>query len=187
MDKLTQDFIDQKHGITEEVETIKMKDTAYRNIELAEIPVPKNPGKDNFIPFPKDITEVLDKDLGRYLAVYQSFASWTRFCISRREIDLKHAKLLLDYVFSQRYTSYKGTATEKKVGVQGDTYYTKCSLEVLEIEADIDELRACLNSYQDYATAMSREMSNRKREHEVFSHNRADTTIPQGEVFGGGE
>jgi len=181
MADVSEDFLTD-NIIKDEIDRIKIKDKATINIEKAELPRPGRPKE--FLDFPSDITEIPSQDLGKYLAIYQAFASWTRYLISRREVDLKHGKLLLKFVYAKLYSQCTGK--NKKIEIDNDEFYLRAELDIIEIESDIAQFSSILESYKEYSSSISREISNRKSLGESMPQGRVDNTLKDG-VFGDGK
>jgi hypothetical protein len=168
--------------LKEEVDSMQLKIDAEKRLLKAEIPTPKKPSKKIQLEFPDDLTDIPDKQLGQYLGVYESQASWIGYCIARREIDYDQGKLLLDYVYSKLMVESEGKLSQQKASIESNTFYVECKLEFLEIEADLKLLRASLDAYERYAKAISREISNRGSMLGSFPTGRTSKTF-QEDVF----
>jgi hypothetical protein len=180
---ISRKFQMKQKTLKEEVQTAKVKIKAEKKLQKAEIPAPKSVRKKNLPDFPEDITEIPDKELGYFMGAYEAQAAWIKYCISRREIDYEHGKLLLDFIFNKFYSKLEGTATERKSLVEGDIFYVNCKMEFLEIEADLKLLRASLESYERYSKSISREISSRGTTKDFFPKQRISTPTRGDEIF----
>lgn len=183
---MSQEFLQSKISVKQEVETVKLKEISEAKLEQASIPRPKHPSKEHLKPFPDDITDVPNRELGAYIGMFESEASWVRYCVARREIDLLHAQSLLSFVYDKLYVQSKQsklTATDLKHIIQSDSFYKSCELEVIEIKADLKLLCATLTAYESYAKAISREITNRERDRESFPQGRVTKPFNDGEIF----
>jgi hypothetical protein len=176
--KVSTAFKTHKKSVQEEVQDVKLRFEAEKKLKQAGIPAPIQPKASGISDFPNDVTEIPHSDLGMYLGQYESMAAWIGYEIAQKEIDLDHAKILLDYVYGQLLSKGgEGKASEQKARVAGNEFYLQCRLEYTEIEADLRILRASLDTYERYARTISREITNRKAFTESFPVGRTGTGI----------
>lgn len=167
--KVSTAFKSHKKTVQEEVQDTKLRFEAEKRLKQAGIPAPTQPKVSSIEEFPLDVTEIPHQELGRYLGQYESMAAWVGYEVAQREIDLDHARILVDYVYGQLLSSSgEGKASELKARVAGNDFYLQCRLELSEIEADLKVLRASLDTYERYARTISREITNRKAFTESF-------------------
>jgi hypothetical protein len=159
-------------SIKAELVKYNSKQSAEGKLKKAEIPVVKKPSKNEFLPFPEDLSEVPGEDLGKYIGVYEAQLTWIGYCIARVEIDLEYARTLLGYVYSKIFSRLRETATIRKAIVLSDEFYLQCQKEVLEVEVDLKMLRASYEMFEHYSKAVSREITN--RHNLILSGRRAD-------------
>lgn len=174
---ITKKFMTKQKTIKQEIEDWKLQSKAERKLLKADIPAPKRLKRSLYLDFPDDVTEIPDKELGHYLGIYESQAAWISYCRARREIDLEHGRILLDYVYAKLLISKEGKTTEQKAQVEADPFYNKCKLEFLEIEADLKMLNASLESCERYAKTISREITNRKDKVDYFPQRRTGSVL----------
>lgn len=180
-------FFGSQDSIAEEVAALRLKDEAAVRVAKAGIPVPKQPDKSLYQEFPGDITDIPDKDLGRFLGIYEAEAAWTGYCIARREIDQEHAQLLLEFAKNKMSCQFRAqfpqeSATQLKERVGADSFYLACVMEVKSLEADLKLLNSSKESFERYAKAISREITNRKDSRESYPVRRV-TAPGQEDVF----
>ena len=112
--------------------------------------------------YPEDLTELPDAELGRYLGQYEGYSAWLGYLVSRLEIDLKQAEILLDFVKSKLISQAQGQITVRKQIAESDDFYLECKLQVVTIDAELKLVKSSYDAYDRYARAISREISSRK-------------------------
>lgn len=184
---ISRGFKDFQVSIKDEVKQLKIKEQAESRLVKAGIPKPKKPTQE-VLDFPDDVTSIPDVDLGMYLGMYEASAAWTYYCISRREIDLEHAKVLMSFVQSKLLTDITGkTKTERLEKIITNDFYLDCVMELQGIVADLKLLEASKSSVHRYSRSISREITNRGLTSDAFPKRRvALVNTDQEGVFGNG-
>lgn len=185
---ISQEFINKEHSLKEEIKKQNLKDSAESRLLKVGIPRPQQPKQKEVKEFPEDVTSIPDGELGMYLGIYEASAAWTDYCISRREIDLLHAKILMKYVEGKLLATVPGkTKAERVEQISSDEFYCSCQLELVELESDIKLLDSSKGALQRYGKTISREISSRAAQLESFPKKRTGfLNTDQEEVFGKG-
>lgn len=140
----------KEHGVREDaLESIKDKD----------IPPVKKVLSKTVQEMPDDVSLLHDWDLGRYLGLYLSAASWADNCIAELEIDLAAADRLLDHVYHVKLAGMTGPVAERNRAIKADPKYFQYQTEREKIKAAIDLLKTRRLAQQNYAKAISREIT----------------------------
>jgi len=185
---VSEDFLQLSKTIEKEVEELKLKDSATAKVAKAGIPPQTQPDITEYKAFPQDVTEIPNADLGFYLGIYEAEAGWLEYLISRRDIDLSHGLVLLEFVKNKILVKSRALhpslkTAEHKERLLSDTFFLKSLLEIEDIKADLSILNASKNNFERYARTISREITSRKSAVENFPKGRVTSNTEQSTVF----
>jgi len=147
--------------LEKDIKKQKLIEKAKETLNSLEIPQAKKIKKDLIMEFPNDVSELPRGELGRYLGIYESEVAYIETSIAQREIDKEYAETILTYLYNSLLVSENGSPTERKAKVLGSKKYTKAVIARNKVIAELKLLKASSLSYQNYARAISREISNR--------------------------
>ncbi len=151
-----------------DLENHGVRKAAEKAIEDKDVPQVKKVLSETVPEMPDDISLMESWDLGKYLGLYLSAASWATNCIAELEIDLATADRLIDHVYHVKLAGMSGSVADRSRAVKADPKYFEYQTEREKIKAAIDLLRSRQSALKEYGKSISREITIR---HDDSSNN----------------
>ncbi len=152
----------------EDLKNHGVRESAEKSIEDKDVPAVKKVLSETVPEMPDDISLMESWDLGKYLGLYLSAASWATNCIAELEIDLATADRLLDYVYHKKLEGLTGSIADRNREIKRDSKYFEYQTEREKIKAAIDLLKSRQSALKEYGKSISREITIR---HDDSSNN----------------
>lgn len=155
--------------LLDRVEDAKLVLVQKRTLEakISQIGIPKilSPTTEPLV-FPENISETADLELGRLYGNYMAWIAYLRSEISMREVNILYAKTALNKTAKLLFKKWRAGASKSDAEQLVETDSTILALQdlITEFAIEMQVFDSRLKPFQEYAKALSREISRRAPE-----------------------